>query len=266
MNKPVETTGKAAGQSSGDETRYRAPALDKGLDILELLANEPGGLTRSEIVRAMNRSPSEIYRMIERLVARAYICRSAEGDRYALTMKLFLLGAAHPPLRRLVSQAQPLMNDFARRTIQSVHLVLQEGPCAAVVAQASHRANWEFRLQVGAQLDMLSTGSGQTLLAFQDDSARARILQAIQTVPQGIDAARRAMLDKVRKAGYRMEPSQQLVGVTDISVPIFGMDGNAIAVLTCPYIQRLDTHPASDVSVSDALEVLRDTANQIALH
>ncbi len=60
--------------------RYRAPALDKGLDILELLATEPGGLTRAEIVRAMGRGPSEIYRMLERLVARGYVSRSAEGD------------------------------------------------------------------------------------------------------------------------------------------------------------------------------------------
>ena len=34
-----------------DGERYRAPALDKGLDILELLAEHPDGLTRAEIVR-----------------------------------------------------------------------------------------------------------------------------------------------------------------------------------------------------------------------
>ena len=33
--------------------RYRAPALDKGLDILELLSEQPNGLTRGEIVKAM---------------------------------------------------------------------------------------------------------------------------------------------------------------------------------------------------------------------
>lgn len=45
--------------------RYRAPAPDKGLDILELLSKEPSGLTRSEIVRAMGRSQREIHRMLE---------------------------------------------------------------------------------------------------------------------------------------------------------------------------------------------------------
>jgi len=71
--------------------RYRAPALDKGLDILELLAEQPQGLTRGEIVKAMGRGPSEIYRMLERLVARQFVTRSFEGDRYALSFKLFVL-------------------------------------------------------------------------------------------------------------------------------------------------------------------------------
>src|SRR3954453_24095632 len=88
--------------------RYRAPALDKGLDILELLSREPSGLTRGEIVKAMGRSQSEIYRMLERLVARQYVSRSLEGDRYALTLKMFALGSRHPPVSRLVSQALPL--------------------------------------------------------------------------------------------------------------------------------------------------------------
>src|SRR5438477_4756401 len=69
--------------------QYRAPALDKGLDILELLSGAPAGLTRAEIVRELGRSQSEIYRMLERLVARHYVRRSLEGDRYSLSYKLF---------------------------------------------------------------------------------------------------------------------------------------------------------------------------------
>jgi uncharacterized membrane protein len=44
--------------------RYRAPALDKGLDILEALAATEVGLTQAEIAKALDRSPSEIYRML----------------------------------------------------------------------------------------------------------------------------------------------------------------------------------------------------------
>ncbi|MEM7446546.1 MAG: helix-turn-helix domain-containing protein, partial [Pseudomonadota bacterium] len=66
---------------SDQETRYRAPALDKGLDILELLAGEDGGLTQTDIAKALGRTANELYRMLDRLVRRGYIVRSASSDR-----------------------------------------------------------------------------------------------------------------------------------------------------------------------------------------
>jgi Fic family protein len=74
-----------------DDDRYRAPALDKGLDILELLAEQKEGLTRAEITKLLGRNASEMYRMLERLVARQYVVRSAAGDRYSLSLKLYAL-------------------------------------------------------------------------------------------------------------------------------------------------------------------------------
>jgi uncharacterized membrane protein len=56
-----------------ESDRYRAPALDKGLDILELLAGVDGGLTQAEIAKKLGRSPNEFYRMLDRLVKRGYV-------------------------------------------------------------------------------------------------------------------------------------------------------------------------------------------------
>jgi DNA-binding IclR family transcriptional regulator len=39
--------------------------------------------------------------------------------------------------------------------------------------------------------------------------------------------------------GHRAAPSRQLVGVTDLSVPVRAPDGHAFAVLTCPFIPRV---------------------------
>ena len=52
--------------------KYATPALDKGLDILEFLAHDPTGATKSELARELNRTVSEIFRMLlclERRVA-----------------------------------------------------------------------------------------------------------------------------------------------------------------------------------------------------
>jgi DNA-binding IclR family transcriptional regulator len=216
--------------------RYRAPALDKGLDILEVLAVQPRGLTRAEIVKALGLGPSQIYRMLERLVARGYVAR-IEGDRYALTLRLFLLGTRHPPLRRLVAQAQPLMDDFARETRQSCHLVMPEHGKGVMVAQASPYNHWEFRARVGAELDLFTTGSGLTLLACQDPRRLTETLGQWGIADAGARLAAAADdLAAVRMRGYRVAPSRQARGVTDLSVPILGPSGDAAAALTCAYV------------------------------
>ncbi|MBO3761311.1 IclR family transcriptional regulator [Ciceribacter sp. L1K22] len=244
--------------------RYRAPALDKGLDILELLAEQPKGLTRAEIVRAMGRSPSEIYRMLERLVARHYVSRSAEGDRYELTMKLFVLSHRHPPVRRLVSKAMPLMDEFAREVEQSCHLVVPYNGAGLVVAQASPVDSWEFRVNVGSRLDLLTTGSGLTLLAFQDLQRREDTL-AIWRGSDKLEKLRSVEpeLLAVRDQGYRIADSQQLRGLVDITAPIREPNGDAVAVITCAFTERMDR--AERIGVTAILEQLLDLAQRLSI-
>lgn len=229
---------------TGDEPeadgKYRAPALDKGLDILEILAARSGGMTRTEIVREMGLSPSQIFRMLERLVARGYVVRSQGGDRYSLSMKMFLLASRYPPYRRLSARAQPLMDDFARRTDQSCHLVIPEFGAGLVVAQASPVSHWEFRARVGSLLDLFTTGSGIALVAFQAPERAQETLRQWGVAEAAPLAGMAGQLAAIRRQGYRVGPSGQLVGVTDISAPVFGPDGDAAAVLTCAFIQHVD--------------------------
>ena len=73
----------------GTGARYAAPALEKGLDVIELLARETDGLTLNEVARLLDRTSSELFRMVNALCRRGYI--GQHDDRYVLTLKLFEL-------------------------------------------------------------------------------------------------------------------------------------------------------------------------------
>lgn len=244
--------------ANDSDAKYRAPALDKGLDILELLAAQPKGMTRSEIVKSLGRSSSEIYRMLERLVIRGYVNRSLEGDRFALSIKLFQLGATYPPVRRIVDRAQPLMDAFARRSLQSIHLAVPDRGKIFVVAQATSQAAWEFRLRLGAELDLLTTGSGQTFLAFSTPAEREHLLALAEEPDRPITFSDDLL--EIFNAGHRTRPSQQLIGVTDISVPVFVGSGGPVGVLTCPFLPRVD-QPKQQLD--DCLAMVLETAQKI---
>ncbi|HUH76260.1 MAG TPA: IclR family transcriptional regulator C-terminal domain-containing protein, partial [Devosia sp.] len=71
-----------------------------------------------------------------------------------------------------------------------------------------------------------------------------------------------ARLEAVRAQGYEMMDSAQVAGVSNLSVPIFGPLGSVIAVLTCPYTQRLDKLDAPDRQ--SALAMLQAVGQEIS--
>lgn len=248
------------------DARYRAPALDKGLDILELLSAQPGALTRGEIDKALGRRPSEGYRMLERLVARRYVTRSGEGDRYAPSLKLFLMAQRHPPLNRLVTQARTLMQDFAQRAEQSCHLGMYEDGNIHVVAEVTSPGRLSFSIRPGSLVSLVDCGSGHVLLAFQTSERRSAMLAAHQPLEGETPISERELqvrLKRVRTAGYWQGDSQHVKGIVDIAVPLIGPDGQAFAALTCPYILRIDRHVGA--TADDARMLLLEAARGLSL-
>lgn len=260
-----QPTDPSAEPTAVPDERYRAPALDKGLDILELLARQPQGLTRAEIVKEMNRSASEIYRMLERLVVRQYVTRSLSGDRYALSLKLFALANAHPPLNRLINQALPVMDLFARQAEQSCHLGVYDRGNVLITSQINSPRGWSFSLHRGARVGLLDTASGHVLLAFSNAMERSRMLAEHTAVDGEVpitDDRLQAILASIRAQGHLERDSQQTFGVVDISCPILGPDQIALAALTCPYIRRIDTHVGPNLE--QVRELLRQAAQSLS--
>jgi DNA-binding IclR family transcriptional regulator len=231
------------------EERYRAPALDKGLDILELLAETEEGLSQAEIAKALSRSPNEIYRMLDRLVRRGYIARTPT-DRYELTLKLFALAHRHAPMRRLVSQAVPVLRDFARAAGQSCHLAVYDRGEVIVVAQVDSPNYWGIAVRVGARVGLFDTGSGHVLLAYATPTERKLMAEEHEMMPlETRPADLEARLAEIVKRGYEQMESRQTPSVVNLAVPILGPHGSIIAAMTCPYVQRLDTEAPGQPAV-----------------
>jgi DNA-binding IclR family transcriptional regulator len=197
-------------------------------------------------------------------VRRGYVARNA-SDRYELTLKLFGLAHFHRPIRRLVSQATPFMRELASRTMQSNHLAVYDRAGVTVIAQMDAPNYWGLSIRVGARVDLFDTGSGHVLLAFRATEARALMI-AEQDGPgedQGRPDDLEDRLAQIRRRGYEVMPSQQTAGVYNLSAPVLGADGAAIAALTCPYIAPLNRPKAPDIPQTIAL--LRETATALSL-
>src|SRR5215207_1807757 len=77
--------------SNGSESDSQAPALQRGLSVLELLAEREEGATLSEISSALHLSPASIFRLTGVLEECGYVLREEPSRRFRLTRKLLLL-------------------------------------------------------------------------------------------------------------------------------------------------------------------------------
>jgi len=227
-------------QHTSRRIRYAAPALEKGLDILELLASASESLTHSEIANRLGRTVTEVFRMLVCLEERGYISRTGADESYQLTLKLFEVVHHQHPLQRLVAQARPLVQRVASETGQSCHLAMLNNAEVVIVAQSDAPGNMGFSVRLGANIDLLNTGSGHVILAFQSAEVRDRALGAWRLrTRKPVPAGLYRHLNQIRKRGYEELGSYQVHGVVNISYPILNPNGEAIAAMTVPFIARI---------------------------
>jgi len=217
------------------KTEYRAPALEKGLEILELLATQEDPLTKKQIADKLNRSINEIFRMLSVLLDKQYIEFDTETSCYALTLKMFALSNQHPPIAQLLKRATPLMEKLCDKVNQSCHLSCYQNGELVVIAKQESPYKMGFCLRLGSQLDICSSGSGIVLLSYSSEKKRKRILSQTDATDEEI---RHALSDveSTLEQGYYIGDSQQISGVTNISFPIIGVQGSLMAIITIPFM------------------------------
>jgi DNA-binding IclR family transcriptional regulator len=241
---------------------YSTPALEKGLDILELFAATPGGLTVSEAARSLDRTVSEIFRMLLCLEQRGYLAQSENRERYHLTLKLFRMAQEHPPTKRLVVEALPAMHTLAYELRQSCHLGVVDGGHVVIVAQVDSPASTGFYVKMGAKVDLMHAATGHVILAHQTEEARARAVQewSNETRKRRPPADFEEHLGKIRARGYERRASYEVSGVVNVSFPILSAQGNAVAGLTVPYVKLIE----DKIGIPAVVKALRLASRQIS--
>ncbi|WP_242183434.1 IclR family transcriptional regulator [Sphingomonas sp. CARO-RG-8B-R24-01] len=246
-----------------DGRRYKAPALEKGLDILELLANARDPMSFTTIADQLDRSRGELHRMVQVLQFRGYIEQDSASEGFRLTDRLFSLGMRQPRTRNLVELALPVMRRLVQESSESCHLALHSRGEIVVVARVESGEHLGFSVRVGYRRPLPWTASGTVLYAFQSDAVRTRWEGLFDPPLSTKDLhAFRAHADAIRAAGLEQMPSPLIAGVIDTSVPILRSNA-AAAALTVPYLERRQPlHTAQQVAAM-AQAAARQIADQL---
>jgi DNA-binding IclR family transcriptional regulator len=239
--------------------KYRAPALEKGLDIVELLASSPRPMPPKLISERLGKSVSELFRMVQVLESRGYVAMAENQSGYELTNKLFSLGMSRGISKNLLDHAVPAMQTLSESVLQACHIVVASDDQIVVVGQMDAPANPSFHIRVGFRQNIVDATSGAVLYAFQKPKVREAWRNALKPTVSGEDWERfEALAETAQARGHLIAPSAYADSITDISCPVFS-DRGPIAALTIPYIRS-----KLSVSVSECAASLVEAAQTLS--
>jgi DNA-binding IclR family transcriptional regulator len=242
-----------------DTQKYRAPALEKGLDVLELLAAHRAPLTLSQISTALDRSVSELFRMVQVLEFRGFVAPAQNGEGLELTNKLFALGMTRAPAKDLLEAALPGMRMVSQLVGQSCHLAVASGDQMVVVARIEAPGDQGYSVRVGYRRRIVEATSGLVLYAFQPDHVRQEWDERLKSgAKPAVWKVFEANAAQARLDGHVRAGSYVTAAVIDLSVPIMNAEGVA-AALTSPYI---DTPTA--IPIDRTLAAMKQAAAEIS--
>lgn len=240
---------------------YYAPALDKGLDILEFLSAQSVPQSQVEIGIGINRKPNEIYRMLVCLEDRGYVNKEPISGKYQLTLRLFQLSHHHSSIDKLVKAAMPYLEQLSHTINQSCHLSFFYQGKLLIICQAKSMTPISLSVEVGGVFPITQTNSGKIILAHKTPAERKQILKASDDYKELSKEEKLQLeeeLKELKDIKCLIRKSTLTEGVTDFAAPVYDVNNDVMAVLMVSGLtSQLRKLVSNDTIVEETLKTVK---------
>ena len=237
--------------------KTRAPALKKGLRIIEILARSPEPMTMTQISRSMGFKVPEIQRMLEYLVEAAYLLKN-EAGAYYLSSKLYRIIIQNPPQRYLLSRALASMERFTQVTGESIHISVLIDYQINFIGQVEGTGITRLTVRLGGY-PAHKTTSGKLLISYLDFCDLDRFDLTVEERKK-----LKSDLVKINKNGYAFNKSAYTEGVYDLAVPIHIPNVGPIGALATTFLPDIGEEKRNE-KIEFYVDKLRECAGQITV-
>jgi DNA-binding IclR family transcriptional regulator len=217
-------------------TDFAAPALTRGLALVEALDLAPDGLTLTQLSDAIDSPKNSTLRLIQALVERGWAVRDPATLRIQLTAKVLRLGQPRNGDLSLTECSLPFMRELRDQSGETVQLGILTGDACVIIEKQESCLPVRIGVNVGLRLALHDNAPGKVLIAFQDEQERERLLREIPlsaTTAHTItdrDQLRR-QCDLVRETGYALDMEENYEGIRCVAAPVLDRPGHALAAV-----------------------------------
>ncbi|AAD35159.1 ArsR family transcriptional regulator [Thermotoga maritima MSB8] len=238
--------------------------LKKAFEILDFIVKNPGDVSVSEIAEKFNMSVSNAYKYMVVLEEKGFVLRKKD-KRYVPGYKLIEYGSFVLRRFNIRDIAHDHLVDIMKRTGETVHLILKDGFEGVYIDKVEGEQSIPMVSRLGMKVDLYSTASGKSILAFVPEKELKEYLKIVELKPKTPNTITnprvlKRELEKIRKRGYAVDNEENEIGIMCVGVPIFDHNGYPVAGVSISGVARKFT----EEKIEEYSDVLKEKAEEIS--
>jgi DNA-binding IclR family transcriptional regulator len=217
--------------------KYTLLTLQKGLTVLELIAESAGDLGLTEISAKLKEPVTVIFRILKTLSDGAYITQDPKTKHYRLGVKIWALSEKAIAKLNIVEAAQPVLSRLTKATGETSSVAILQGKEFLYAASVDGLQPLRAYVPPGSRTPLTyPTASGRVFLAYSKPEFTNEVLAdgLKRFTPATVtDEDRvRAILNEVRRVGIAVVHGEYQQQLSAIAVPVLNSVSSCVAALS----------------------------------
>jgi len=219
-----------------------AKILEKGLKLLEELAQSAEGKSAVELAELLGIHKTSVYRYLNTLLEMGYIRTDGNGA-YHLGNKILELGShmlRRMPLREV---AHPFLVKLSAETQKTVHLCVLDGAEVVYLDKVESQRSLPIISRIGSRAPAYCTGVGKALLSSLPSDQVVEILRKTPlakrtetTITDPVQLLEE--LKQTRERGYAIDNCEHEEGIKCFAAIIKGYGGETVGAISITGLKR----------------------------
>jgi DNA-binding IclR family transcriptional regulator len=221
-------------------TDYTVAVLEDAIYLLQLLNDNPAGLSLAEITEQSGFVKNKVFRILYTMEKHHMVERDGSGN-YVLGAQLLEFGQGIENRTVLMDASRSVMDRLVVETRESIFLGVISGTDALCIAARESPRSIRLFAQVGRRAPLHSGGVPKVLLASLPRTEQTRLLDTffenetlIRLGPDNVmdRPTLEATLRQIRQQGYAVVVDELDKGAHSIAAPIRTYQGQVIAAIS----------------------------------
>jgi DNA-binding IclR family transcriptional regulator len=211
-------------------------SLDRGLRVIEAIADLEGSATVAAVSRKTGLPRSTVHHLLRALVEFDYLVQDPDTRTYTLSYKIFLLTRRTWSKEQLSRIAVPFLEELCLRTKEGASLAVLRDGVVTVIAKREPEGPVRVVQEVGAIRPIHCTAVGKGLAAWGAERELESIIS--QTVFEKYTnktitspEAFRRELARIRATGFAFDDEEHNPGIRCLATPVRDHSGDVRAAL-----------------------------------